>query len=61
MVPSYGTKLNDNPEALAEEWAFTNAKLQLAIEPPSLHPVDPNSPDLNTPAGEVHHVSDMAL
>ena len=38
IVPSYGTKLNDNPEALAEEWAFTNAKLQLAIEPPSLTP-----------------------
>lgn len=61
IVQSYGTKLNDNPQALAEEWAYTIAKLELAIEAPALHEIDLDPPAAQTPAGTVRHVSDMAL
>ncbi|KTC64303.1 malate:quinone oxidoreductase [Pseudomonas fluorescens ABAC62] len=33
IVPSYGTKLNDNPEAVAKEWAYTANILQLPTPP----------------------------
>ena len=37
IVPSYGTKLNDNPDRVAEEWAYTAEVLQLAITPPAVN------------------------
>ncbi|ANF85189.1 putative malate:quinone oxidoreductase [Pseudomonas antarctica] len=33
IVPSYGTKLNDSPEAVAKEWAYTAGVLQLTPPP----------------------------
>jgi hypothetical protein len=33
IVPSYGTKLNDSPEAVAKEWAYTANILQLTPPP----------------------------
>jgi malate dehydrogenase (quinone) len=36
MVPSYGTKLNDDPRRVAEEWAYTGEHLQLAIAAPAI-------------------------
>lgn len=36
IVPSYGVKLNENPELLAQEWAATEAALQLAIGSPKI-------------------------
>ncbi|MEW5505599.1 malate dehydrogenase (quinone) [Pseudomonas antarctica] len=41
IVPSYGTKLNDSPEAVAKEWAYTAGILQLT-PPPAI-------PQLNAP------------
>ena len=29
IVPSYGTKLNESPERVAQEWAYTSEVLQL--------------------------------
>ena len=34
IVPSYGKKLNENPQLLATEWATTAETLQLAIAHP---------------------------
>lgn len=34
IVPSYGTKLNNNPDRVAEEWAYTAEVLQLTPPPP---------------------------
>ncbi|EPJ88893.1 MULTISPECIES: malate dehydrogenase (quinone) [Pseudomonas] len=34
IVPSYGTKLNTSPEAVAKEWAYTAEVLQLTPPPP---------------------------
>ena len=33
IVPSYGTKLNDHPDQVAKEWAYTSEVLQLAPPP----------------------------
>jgi malate dehydrogenase (quinone) len=35
IIPSYGIRLNDHPDKLEQEWAYTNELLQLA--PPSSH------------------------
>ncbi|MGE8399536.1 malate dehydrogenase (quinone) [Pseudomonas sp. JDS08PS003] len=34
IVPSYGTALNDSPERVAKEWAYTAEVLQLTTPPP---------------------------
>ncbi|MBP0941399.1 malate dehydrogenase (quinone) [Pseudomonas alliivorans] len=34
IVPSYGTKLNENPDRVAQEWAYTAETLQLTPPPP---------------------------
>ncbi len=33
IVPSYGTRLNDDPAKVAEEWAYTSEQLQLPAPP----------------------------
>ncbi|UIN20959.1 malate dehydrogenase (quinone) [Herbaspirillum frisingense] len=33
IVPSYGTRLNDHPDQVAKEWAYTSEVLQLAPPP----------------------------
>ena len=38
IVPSYGTKLNDDPQALAAELAAMGEALQLAIPAPAIGP-----------------------
>ncbi|TCQ27520.1 malate dehydrogenase (quinone) [Rhizobium sp. PP-CC-3G-465] len=57
MVPSYGKKLNDDPQALALAWAATSERLQLAIAPPAIGATTPSA----LPAGDVRRVPDMAL
>ena len=37
IVPSYGVKLNDDPQLLAHEWNATAETLQLAIPSPAVH------------------------
>ena len=36
IVPSYGTLLNDNPEAIAQTWASTAETLQLTVPSPAV-------------------------
>nr|WP_315596891.1 malate dehydrogenase (quinone) [uncultured Cupriavidus sp.] len=60
IVPSYGKKLNENPQLLATEWATTAETLQLAIAPPSLDGVVPATAPMTNP-GVVKKVPDMAL
>ncbi|OUM08700.1 malate dehydrogenase (quinone) [Pseudomonas syringae] len=59
IVPSYGTKLNNNPERVAEEWAYTSEVLQLTPPPPvnkaGTAPTPAAQPAKSNPA------SDMAL
>jgi malate dehydrogenase (quinone) len=37
IVPSYGIKLNEHPELLADHWGNTADTLQLAIASPAVH------------------------
>ncbi|WAC29631.1 malate dehydrogenase (quinone) [Ancylobacter sp. SL191] len=58
IVPSYGTKLNDNPAMVQQAWAFTGEKLQLASAAPAL---DVSSfGGTSAPTGVVKPVPDMA-
>ncbi|PRA57072.1 MULTISPECIES: malate dehydrogenase (quinone) [Pseudomonas] len=65
IVPSYGTKLNDDPARVAEEWAYTSKVLQLdpppAINPdlaPAATPATPAAPAKPIPSNPA---ADMAL
>jgi len=60
IVPSYGKKLNENPQLLAATWAATAETLQLAIASPSLEGVAPGGAPIAQP-GEVKKVPDIAL
>ena len=65
IVPSYGTKLNDDPDRVAQEWADTSAQLQLPTPPQidrSLQkPVSTGSAVLNSSATPVKEpVHDLA-
>ncbi|MNZ45716.1 Malate:quinone oxidoreductase [compost metagenome] len=62
IVPSYGTKLNNDPARVAQEWAYTSKVLELdpppAINPalaPTTAPAAPAKPQPSNPA------ADMAL
>ncbi|WP_347557014.1 malate dehydrogenase (quinone) [Robbsia sp. KACC 23696] len=61
IVPSYGKKLNDDPQMLAAEWAATAATLKLAIASPSLDHFVPTAPAPKAGTGTVKKVPDMAL
>lgn len=59
IVPSYGKKLNDNPELIAQIWAETESTLQLAIPSPK---VNENSRTIPGEKGAtVPKVPDIAL
>ena len=60
IVPSYGKKLNENPELLATTWASTAETLQLAIASPSLAGFAPGIAPVELP-GRVKKVSGIAL
>ncbi|MGU3542623.1 malate dehydrogenase (quinone) [Methylobacterium sp. A52T] len=65
IVPSYGTKLNDDPDRVAREWADTSAQLQLPTPPQIdravLKPVSTGSTVLNSSATPVKEpVHDLA-
>ncbi|WP_095077181.1 malate dehydrogenase (quinone) [Pseudomonas sp. Irchel s3h17] len=62
IVPSYGTKLNNDPARVAQEWAYTSQVLELAPPPainpalaPTTAPAAPAKPQPSNPA------ADMAL
>nr|WP_198983203.1 malate dehydrogenase (quinone) [Herbaspirillum sp. ASV7] len=62
IVPSYGTKLNDHPEQVAKEWAYTAEVLQLS--PPPVIAPKPGAKDAGK-AGmdkpKANAAADMAL
>ncbi|WP_036637556.1 malate dehydrogenase (quinone) [Paenirhodobacter enshiensis] len=58
IVPSYGLKLNDNPEMLDAEWQRTAQLLELAIAPV---PVVSGGLAAPVPTGTIKPVSDIAL
>ncbi|MBE3637206.1 malate dehydrogenase (quinone) [Mangrovicoccus algicola] len=58
IVPSYGTKLNDDPDALEREWAQTAEALQLAIPSPR---IDRSLIGGTGATGTAEHVPDIAL
>ncbi|RZT09713.1 malate dehydrogenase (quinone) [Duganella sp. CF402] len=60
IVPTYGQKLNENPELLVSEWAATADTLQLAIASPSLAGYAPAAAPSEKP-GLVKKVPDIAL
>lgn len=62
IVPSYGTKLNDSPEAVAKEWAYTANILQLPTPPVIPQGVAPTATEAAKPAAEPSKpASDLAL
>jgi len=58
IVPSYGTRLNDNPQRVAEEWAYTAKTLQLAT-PPVIEQAPAAAPAASAPAAAP--AADIAL
>lgn len=52
IIPSYGTHLNDDPEAVAREWAYTNEVLQLEPAPGIDKRQDPANPENIDPVGQ---------
>ncbi len=62
IVPSYGTKLNDSPEAVAKEWAYTANVLQLTPPPAIAQMAAPKAIEAAKPAVESSKpASDLAL
>ncbi|OPA91251.1 malate dehydrogenase (acceptor) [Pseudomonas fluorescens] len=62
IVPSYGTKLNDSPEAVAKEWAYTAGVLQLTPPPAIPQLTAPKPAEAAKPAAEPSKpASDLAL
>jgi len=61
IVPSYGTKLNDSPERVAQEWAYTSEVLQLDPPPAIGKAVPPVAPAKPAAAREANPAADMAL
>lgn len=62
IVPSYGTKLNDSPEAVAKEWAYTAGVLQLTPPPAIPQLAAPQATEAGKPAAEPSKpASDLAL
>ncbi|WP_128254511.1 malate dehydrogenase (quinone) [Falsirhodobacter deserti] len=59
IIPSYGTKLNDDPAALQRVWAETADALELEMAVPVVDRSVLSTPA--TPAGEVRKVPDIAL
>ncbi|MCH5568675.1 malate dehydrogenase (quinone) [Pseudomonas syringae] len=61
IVPSYGTKLNNNPDRVAEEWAYTAEVLQLAPPPPVNKTGNAPTPPPAAQPAKSNPASDMAL
>ncbi|APC18650.1 malate:quinone oxidoreductase [Pseudomonas frederiksbergensis] len=63
IVPSYGTKLNDSPERVSQEWAYTSQVLQLDPPPVIDKAVAPQTaaPAQAKPQKESNPATDMAL
>ncbi|MBC3375868.1 malate dehydrogenase (quinone) [Pseudomonas sp. SWRI92] len=58
IVPSYGTRLNDDPARVYEEWKYTSELLQLAPPPDIRGNAEANAPTNSDPVGQKHSDSD---
>nr|WP_314872477.1 malate dehydrogenase (quinone) [uncultured Pseudomonas sp.] len=61
IIPSYGTHLNDSPERVEEEWAYTSEVLQLTPPPAIDKRQDPANPDDIDPVSQDHQTTDPDL
>ncbi|WP_419713022.1 malate dehydrogenase (quinone) [Pseudomonas sp. NFX224] len=61
ILPSYGTQLNDDPEKVAQEWAYTAKVLELIPPPAISQVVTPNVEKEVTSPGKDNAPADMAL
>ncbi|HEY0290869.1 MAG TPA: malate dehydrogenase (quinone) [Hansschlegelia sp.] len=64
IVPSYKTKLNEDPRLVQQEWAYTSEHLQLAATPPAIDPAAYGPPAAGSapqPAGAIKRDPDVAL
>lgn len=61
IVPSYGTKLNESPERVAQEWAYTSEVLQLDLPPAVGKAGTAVAPTQPAAAREANPAADMAL
>ncbi|AUF96026.1 MULTISPECIES: malate dehydrogenase (quinone) [unclassified Pseudomonas] len=61
IIPSYGTHLNDSPERVEEEWAYTSEILQLTTPPAIDKRQDPANPDDIDPVSQDHQTTDPDL
>ncbi|PMZ72562.1 malate dehydrogenase (quinone) [Pseudomonas sp. FW305-70] len=61
IVPSYGTQLNNSPEKVAQEWAYTAKVLELTPPPVIAPAVKPVTVDTDAKAPKASAASDMAL
>ncbi|ARA81120.1 putative malate:quinone oxidoreductase [Pseudomonas amygdali pv. lachrymans] len=61
IVPSYGTKLNNNPDRVAEVWAYTAEVLQLTPPPPVNKTGNAPTPAPAAQPAKSNPASDMAL
>ena len=61
IVPSYGTHLNDDPQKVMEEWAYTSQILQLTPPPSIDKTVEPGQPKNIDPIEQKHDDADPDL
>lgn len=61
IVPSYGTKLNESPERVAQEWAYTSEVLQLDTPPTIGQQRTAPAPTAPAAAPQSNPAADMAL
>ncbi|WP_457967085.1 malate dehydrogenase (quinone) [Pseudomonas sp. R4-84] len=61
IVPSYGTRLNDDPDRVYEEWKYTSDVLQLTPPPDIRGNSEPKAPTNSDPVGQKHSDSDPDL
>lgn len=61
IVPSYGTKLNDHPEKVVQEWAYTSQLLKLTPPPTIDLKVVPQAPAKAGASKPKRETADLAL
>ena len=61
IVPSYGTRLNDDPQKVMQEWTYTSQVLQLNPPPSIDKTVDPGQPKNIDPIEQKHDDADPDL
>lgn len=55
IVPSYGTRLNEHPDKVMEEWRYTSEVLQLT-PPPGIDQAQPSNPPPHIDAVQQPHL-----